>query len=66
MHSTATRDRVVSEYALYASIGRLDAQSLNLSVSYYDPLEHYDTVKNKWLGLGHHRRQPPMSDLSAS
>jgi outer membrane protein len=48
---TAKRDRVVAEYALYASIGRLDAQSLNLSVPYYDPLEHYDIVKNKWLGL---------------
>jgi outer membrane protein len=48
---TAKRDRVVAEYALYASVGRLDAQSLNLSVPYYDPLEHYDIVKNKWLGL---------------
>jgi hypothetical protein len=27
MHSTAKRDRVVSEYTLYASIGRLDAQA---------------------------------------
>jgi outer membrane protein len=48
---TAKRDRVVAEYALYASVGRLDAQSLNLSVPYYDPLEHYRIVKNKWFGL---------------
>jgi outer membrane protein len=48
---TAKRDRVVAEYALYGSVGRLDAQSLGLSVPYYDPLEHYDIVKNKWLGL---------------
>jgi outer membrane protein len=48
---TAKRDRVVAEYALYSSVGRLDAQSLGLSVPYYDPLEHYDTIKNKWFGL---------------
>ncbi len=48
---TAKRDRVVAEYAVYSSIGRLDAQSLGLSVPYYDPLEHYDTIKNKWFGL---------------
>ena len=52
---TAKRDRVVAEYALYGSVGRLDAQSLGLSVPYYDPLEHYDRVKNKWFGL----RPPP-------
>jgi outer membrane protein len=48
---TAKRDRVVAEYALYGSVGRLDAQSLGLSVPYYDPLEHYNIVKNKWFGL---------------
>ena len=52
---TAKRDRVVAEYALYGSVGRLDAQSLGLSVPYYDPLEHYNIVKNKWFGL----RPPP-------
>ena len=48
---TALRDRVVAEYSLYAAVGRLDAQSLALSVPYYDPIEHYDTIKNKWFGL---------------
>jgi outer membrane protein len=48
---TAKRDRVVAEYSLYSSVGRLDAQSLGLSVPYYNPLEHYDTIKNKWFGL---------------
>jgi outer membrane protein len=52
---TALRDRVVAEYSLYAAIGRMDAQTLGLSVPYYDPIEHYDTVKNKWFGL----RPPP-------
>jgi outer membrane protein len=48
---TAERDRLVAEYSLYAAVGRLDAQSLGLSVPYYDPIEHYDNVSNKWIGL---------------
>lgn len=48
---TALRNRIVAEYGLAAAIGRLDAQSLGLSVPYYDPIEHYDLVKNKWAGL---------------
>ena len=48
---TAERDRLVAEYSLYAAVGRLDAQSLGLSVPYYDPIEHYDNVTNKWIGL---------------
>ena len=52
---TAKRDRVVAEYSVYSSVGRLDAQSLGLSVPFYDPFEHYNIVKNKWFGL----RPPP-------
>ncbi len=52
---TALRDRVVAEYSLYAAIGRMDAQTLGLPVPYYDPIEHYDIVKNKLIGL----RPPP-------
>ena len=48
---SALRDRVVAEYSLYAAMGRMDAQTLGLPVPYYDPIEHYDMVKNKWLGL---------------
>ena len=52
---TALRDRIVAEYSIYAAIGRMDAQTLGLPVPYYDPIEHYDIVKNKWIGL----RPPP-------
>jgi outer membrane protein len=52
---TALRDRIVSEYSVYAAIGRMDAQSLGLPVPYYDPIEHYDIVRGKWFGL----RPPP-------
>jgi len=54
----ALRNRIVAEYALAAAVGRLDAQSLGLSTPYYDPIEHYDDVKNKWAGL---RPPPPPS-----
>jgi outer membrane protein len=35
----------------------MDAQTLGLQVPYYDPIEHYDIVKNKWFGL-----RPPAPD----
>jgi outer membrane protein len=57
---TALRDRIVAEYSLYSAIGRMDAQTLGLSVPYYDPIEHYDTVKNKWFGL--RPPEPPAAD----
>jgi outer membrane protein len=57
---SALRDRVVAEYSLYTAIGRMDAQTLGLSVPYYDPLEHYDIVKNKWFGL--RPPAPPAAD----
>ena len=57
---SALRDRVVAEYSLYSAIGRMDAQTLGLSVPYYDPLEHYEIVKNKWFGL--RPPAPPAAD----
>jgi outer membrane protein len=57
---SALRDRVVAEYSLYSAIGRMDAQTLGLPVPYYDPIEHYDIVKNKWLGLT--PPKPPLPD----
>jgi outer membrane protein len=48
---TALRDRIVAEYSLYTAVGRMDAQTLGLPVPYYDPIEHYDIVKNKLFGL---------------
>ena len=48
---TAQRDRVVAAYGLVAAVGRLNAQALGLPVTVYDPTEHYDAVKDKWMGL---------------
>lgn len=46
----AERDASVTGYGLLASIGRLDAKSLNLKVDAYDPTRHYENVKDKWFG----------------
>ena len=47
----AERDRVVAAYALMSAAGRLTASSLGLSVRVYQPVEHYEKVKDKWFGL---------------
>lgn len=58
---SALRDRVVAEYSLYSAIGRMDAQTLGLSVPYYDPFEHYEIIKNKLFGLN-----PPEPSLAGN
>lgn len=45
------RDIIVAGYALLSAIGRLEAQRLGLKVVLYDPVEHYQVVKDKWFGL---------------
>ena len=47
----AQRDRVVASYTLLASVGRLNAQSLGLRVAQHDARQHYDQVRDKWIGL---------------
>jgi outer membrane protein len=47
---TAQRDRVVASYALLQAIGSLNASTLNLRVSRYDPSIHAGQVRNKWVG----------------
>jgi hypothetical protein len=53
---------VVAEYSLYVAIGRMDAQTLGLSVPYYDPIEHYDTVKISGSACGRRLRPLPMNE----
>ena len=45
-------DRVVAEFRLVAASGALTAQNLALNVQYYDPKQHYDAVRNKFIGTG--------------
>lgn len=49
--SDAQRNQIVAGYAVLSAIGRLDADNLRLAVVGYDPIEHYEIVKDKWYGL---------------
>jgi len=48
---TAQRDRVVASYTLLSATGRLSAAVLGLKVPLYDPMVHYQQVRDSWHGL---------------
>ncbi|MBZ0214923.1 MAG: TolC family outer membrane protein, partial [Fimbriimonadaceae bacterium] len=48
---TTERDRIVAAYALLSAIGKLNARTLALHVSLYDPNIHYNNVRNRWFGI---------------
>lgn len=48
----AERDQIVAAYQILGSIGQLTARQIGLGVDYYDPIENYDNVRNKWFGTG--------------
>jgi outer membrane protein len=48
---TAQHDRVVGSYAVLAAIGELSVQTLGLNTPAYDPTDHYERTKNKFIGL---------------
>lgn len=48
---TAQHDRVVASYGLLAAVGRLSAQELSLPVTIYDPMVHYQQVRDVWFGV---------------
>jgi outer membrane protein len=47
----AQHDRVVASYALLSAVGRLSAQELHLPVTIYDPMVHYQQVRDAWFGV---------------
>ncbi len=47
----AQRDRVVASYSVLASIGKLSVTTLGLSLKEYNPITHFNQVKDKWFGL---------------
>ena len=49
--ATAQRDRVVAAYSLLSAIGKLDIASLKIQVAAYDPVVHYEQVRDSWFGL---------------
>lgn len=48
---TAQRDRVVASYTLLSATGRLTAATLGLKVPLYDPMVHYQQVRDSWIGM---------------
>jgi outer membrane protein len=48
---SSERDVVVASYAILSAIGHLSAHRLGLAVTEYHPEEHYNAVKDKWIGL---------------
>jgi outer membrane protein len=47
----AQHDRVVASYSLLSAVGRLSAQELHLPAPIYDPMVHYQQVRDAWFGL---------------
>ena len=48
---TAQHDRVVGSYNLLSAVGRLSPQTLGLPTSIYDPMVHYQQVRDAWAGV---------------
>jgi outer membrane protein len=48
---TAQHDRVVASYTLLAAVGGLSMPRLGLNVLVYDPMVHYQQVRDAWVGL---------------
>src|SRR5215470_17269065 len=45
---TAQRDRVVASYSVLAAVGSLSPQILGLKIETYDPVPHYQQVRDAW------------------
>ena len=48
---TAQHDRVVGSYSALSAVGKLSPQSLGLATSIYDPVVHYQQVRDAWTGV---------------
>ena len=48
---TAQRDRVVASYTVLAAVGSLSPQILGLGIQVYDPMVHYQQVRDAWAGV---------------
>jgi outer membrane protein len=48
---TAERERVVASYTVLAAVGGLSPQVLGLGIQTYDPMVHYQQVRDSWIGV---------------
>jgi outer membrane protein len=48
---TAQHDRVVASYTLLSAVGELNLPKLGLNIPLYDPMVHYQQVRDAWIGV---------------
>jgi outer membrane protein len=48
---TAQHDRIVASYAVLTAVGSLSPQILGLRIETYDPMVHYQQVRDSWFGV---------------
>jgi outer membrane protein len=48
---TAQHDRVVASYTLLSAVGELNLPKLGINIPLYDPMVHYQQVRDAWIGL---------------
>jgi outer membrane protein len=46
----AQHDETLASYQLKSAVGQLTAQALALPVEIYDPVKHYEEVRDQWIG----------------
>lgn len=49
-HTEAQRDERVAAFELAAAVGKMTAMDMKLAVDVYDPRNHYNEVRGKWVG----------------
>jgi outer membrane protein len=48
---TAQHDRVVASYTLLGAVGDLNLPRLGINIPLYDPMVHYQQVRDAWVGV---------------
>jgi outer membrane protein len=48
---TAQHDRVVASYTLLNAVGELNLPKLGIVIPLYDPMVHYQQVRDAWIGV---------------
>jgi outer membrane protein len=48
---TAQHDRVVASYTLLAAVGELNLPKLGIKLPLYDPMVHYQQIRDAWIGV---------------
>jgi outer membrane protein len=47
----AQHDRIVASYTLLAAVGELNLPKLGIHIPLYDPMVHYQQVRDAWVGV---------------